>query len=66
MKCAIILSEFQRFDEGTKPIKDKGSKKDGLVIGQSAKDIIINYSINFKKDSCITLYYLLEFLAISL
>ena len=33
---------------GTKPIKNKDSKKNGLVIDQSAKDICFNCSMNFE------------------
>jgi hypothetical protein len=43
---------FTRIDQlatyGTKPIKNKDSKKNGLVIDLSAKDICFNYSMNFE------------------
>jgi len=48
MKYAIILRGFQRFDTGTKPNKNMGKKMNGFVIGQSAKGINFNYSINFE------------------
>jgi hypothetical protein len=35
-------------DLGTKPIKNKDSKKNGLVIDLSAKDICFNCSMNFE------------------
>jgi len=35
-------------DLGTKPNKSIGEKKNGLVIGQSAKDIYFNYSISIE------------------
>ena len=39
MKCTLILMGFQRFDEGTKPIKNQFSKKNVLVIMLSIETI---------------------------
>jgi hypothetical protein len=59
---------FQRFDEGTQPIKSKDLKKNVFVIEQSAKDMSSNYSMNFEIKTPVSLipYHLLKILAISL
>jgi len=46
-----IFNKFNKLaiiDSGTKPIKNKGSKKNGLVIGQATKDICFKYRYNIK------------------
>jgi hypothetical protein len=47
-KSAMNGETSGTIDGGTKPIKNKGSKKNGLVIGKSTKDICFKYRYNFK------------------
>jgi len=38
----------QVWEQARKSIKNRDSKKNGLVIGQSAKNLNFNYSMNFE------------------
>ena len=60
MKCEINLVGFQRFDEGTKPIKNICQKKNIFPLTLSEISIAIKYDqfLNYYKFSIILLVYL--------